>query len=749
MNDLEQTNSGTLSRWALAGMILAAAVLVLLTRSQPVGAVMTALTEGLMAVAIFVSAGGIGYAALRKVMPASASGALRALSGVLAGLWILSTLLLVVGSTVGALRWWLWWPILAVGLALAALQSRRAIERWKPAKRLDGRALVWVLAAVVAALWIAGATQPPGHLRLADNYDVLEYHLQVPREYYDANRIAPLEHNVYSHYPLGVEMLMLLAMILRMGAYEGVYVATLIHGLFGALSAAAVFGELRRDNDAQGRFSALLLASTPLLVALSWLAMVELAQVAAMTLAALWLRHWLAQPSARAAALLGAMLGLACCAKYLSVGLIAAPVLLVMLALAMRSLRRVGHVLLASGLALALFSPWLVRNTLATGNPVFPLATTLLGRGHWNQMSEQRWLAGHGPQILPPVPTPGVYEPRTPPSRLLGLFDNFVADEQFGQILKLLAGAGVCVLIASGRSACRWHWALAAVLGLQLGVWAVFTHEMPPRFLAPACVPLAILAGLALATLSAVKTNPLRRQAPPPATPWGRAVAVAVFLAAVGTSVLVSLGQLATVTPSVKEPDGQTLVQHLNGLPPDAMAFVNYSQPAPMGLGMPLDDPTRILLVGDAKAFFFPSGSLYATTFDRNILADFAREDLSAEEMFSRLRARGVTHILVNWAEIWRLATTYGFDPELSDSLVEAWQTDSNEPTLPVVERLEQAGLWRVMEGGRYWPQVPRLAKDKQKPLVWPVFTLYAMPWSRTASWRPASTSQPASAPGG
>ncbi len=39
------------------------------------------------------------------------------------------------------------------------------------------------------------------------DFDVLEYHLQGPKEYYQAGRIAFLPHNVYTSMPFGVEML--------------------------------------------------------------------------------------------------------------------------------------------------------------------------------------------------------------------------------------------------------------------------------------------------------------------------------------------------------------------------------------------------------------------------------------------------------------------------------------------------------------------------------------------------------------
>ncbi len=43
-------------------------------------------------------------------------------------------------------------------------------------------------------------------------FDALEYHLQGPKEYFLAERVAFLPHNVYTSMPFGVEMLHLLGM---------------------------------------------------------------------------------------------------------------------------------------------------------------------------------------------------------------------------------------------------------------------------------------------------------------------------------------------------------------------------------------------------------------------------------------------------------------------------------------------------------------------------------------------------------
>ena len=226
---------------------------------------------------VVLAAGGLGYLAIRRLIPEDAPRGLGVVSAIALGLWMLATLVLAVGSlSHGLLIAWVFWPVLVVGAMAALWQARGSLEKVVFPKRVDGRALVWVLLGIAAGLWLSGATCPPGYCQLGgDGYDVLEYHLQVPREHLAAQHIGSLEHNCYSYYPMGTEMLYLLAMVLRGGAYEGMYLATLTHGMFLALAVAAVFVSLRREDDAQARFSMVLLGTAPLLLYLSFQAMVE------------------------------------------------------------------------------------------------------------------------------------------------------------------------------------------------------------------------------------------------------------------------------------------------------------------------------------------------------------------------------------------------------------------------------------------------------------------------------------------
>ncbi|MCK4601291.1 MAG: glycosyltransferase family 39 protein, partial [Phycisphaerae bacterium] len=370
--------------------------------SLMVAALITFVTEGGLALLVFIAAGGYGDVIVRPLVGEDCPAGLRVATACGAGLWALGAAVLVIGSlTHGLLTGWLWWPVIGLGLVIAAWRGRGFLEGSSLPREIQGRSLIWVLLAVAVAVWITGATRPSGLVGTlgGDEYDVVEYHLQAPREYHDAGHVAPLRHNVYSHFPMGVEMLFLLSMCLRGGPYEGLYAAKLMHGLFAVAAVLAIVSCFRRE-EVRGWASGVLLATMPFVCYLSWLGMVELAEMFYLTLALLWLRRWAGDRSLRSAACVGMAMGGACAVKYLSVGFVVLPVVAMMALLSLARPRTTWHVLVAGATTVLLFSPWLIRNAATVGNPVFPLATSVFGSGdHWATGSDeqsaelrQRWV---------------------------------------------------------------------------------------------------------------------------------------------------------------------------------------------------------------------------------------------------------------------------------------------------------------------------------------------------------------------
>ena len=169
----------------------------------------TAVSEAMVLGLFVLAAGGWGHLCMRWLYPRGLSSGFRAVVSVAAGLGVISVLTLILGSTVGLADSLHGWGLLLAGAGLAGWQVRRRIMGVQISTRVSWSALLWVVFAIVVAYWWAGALRPPGLIGMAQNdfYDVLEYHLQVPREFLQAGRVEFLPHNVYSQYPLGVEML--------------------------------------------------------------------------------------------------------------------------------------------------------------------------------------------------------------------------------------------------------------------------------------------------------------------------------------------------------------------------------------------------------------------------------------------------------------------------------------------------------------------------------------------------------------
>ncbi len=712
MTDEHRDNSGVLSPGLPAVLVLLAggltfATLVGFTSNCLPAALITVVTEGGVAALIVIAAGGYAFPLVRRLSPSSAPTGLRVVTSCAFGLWMFSAAMLASGSAGGLLRGRLWWPIVGVGVVLAAWHGRKKLEAWRPARRCSGRVMIWVLVALAAGMWLAGAARAPGFIGSADAYDILEYHLQAPREFYNAGRVGRLTHNCYSYYPLGVEMLFLLGMCLRGGAYEGMYLAKMLHGAFGVLAVAGVFFALKRDDEVRGRFAAGLLATVPILLYLSWLAMVELAVVCYTALAMLWLREWLRAPDRRAAVCVGVMLGASCAVKYLSVGFVVAPVLVVMIISSLRSRRRLCHLPLVGFATLFLFAPWLIRNTVYTGNPVFPLATSVFGRGHWSDESDKRWVDGHAPDKRPPVPGPAGWKMPPQPGRVENFLNNFLGSRWFGPALLILAAAAVAAMIARGNRTDPWDVALLATAAMQLGVWAAFTRGMPPRFIVPVVAPVVLLAAGALAKLAGARAR------------WKTTIAVALFAAVAGMGLAEGYSIFRANTASRDDPPWPGRRIAAEGFP--------YHHAAE------LPDGSKILLVGEAKAFYFPPNTVYATCFDTHPLAELIDRGLGPREIHRELRSRGITHIWGNFSEVIRLAMTYGYPRSLSEDVLSR-AGSGRRPGMKLLDDLAALNLITEVKNV-HLPSQPARRGDS-----WPMAAIYTL----AAGISHPATSEPA-----
>src|SRR5262249_32210754 len=162
------------------------------------------LTDGLFLIGWLLGAMGIGFLILRALRIELAPKSLWVIASIAVGLGILSLLILALGLA-GWLNHWTAFVLICAPAAVAIFEisrlSKTSNRRWlrEPARW----SWLLLLLAPLLGVSIIAAMVPPGLLwgDEPNGYDVVEYHLQVPREWYEADRITPLTHNVFSYFP--------------------------------------------------------------------------------------------------------------------------------------------------------------------------------------------------------------------------------------------------------------------------------------------------------------------------------------------------------------------------------------------------------------------------------------------------------------------------------------------------------------------------------------------------------------------
>ena len=583
------------------------------------------LTDG-GAAALWTASAGFGGAVILRAMGIRCNAALFAATACGVGLGVYSLLLLGIG-----LAGWLTFGT-ALGLALlstAAFAVDAAARRpaWLTNRQVDlgpprraGRRWLLLLTAVPAGMALTAGSILPGLLwKPADPhpYDVVEYHLEMPREWYEQGRIGPQSHNVYGYFPFNAEMHALAAMHLRGGPWAGMYQAQYMSVIYAALAALAVYGATRSPS------AVAVVAGVPWTVMLAGVAYDESALVLYTALAAAWTLRAMRRRPVRRLILAGATAGLACGVKYTAV-----PMVLVALAVAAGATvlidrkpaawkrRRLIGIGCAGGAALLVLSPWLVRNAVWTGNPVYPLAMNVLGRGGMSAAQVERWNVAHAPPASEAALS----------MRPVALWRSVLIDGQYGYVLWPLTLAAAVVGMTDSRSR-RAALVLVTLLGGMLVVWLFFTHLLG-RFMVPAVPVAALLIGR------------IRLRAFTPVAAAGAGLMLLTTVMVVGPRLgpYADLGRRGFFGP------------------------VDLSFMLPKELNEAKNQGRPIVLVGDAGAFFYqvPAGQLhYKAVF--NLPAD-------APSALAAWVDPTLKHpvLVVNPTEVERLHITYRFVPPLS-----------------------------------------------------------------------------------
>jgi 4-amino-4-deoxy-L-arabinose transferase-like glycosyltransferase len=536
-------------------------------------------------------------------------------------------LLGVVTLLIGRLGWLDPW-LFRAGLGLVAAIGIGTSRVWR-AGRLKFDSLSCVLGLVIApflVVMILGSMLP------TIDFDVLEYHLQCPKEYFQAGRINFLPHNVYAAMPFGVEMLHLLAMEVLDDWWWGGLAGQLVVAFFAPAAAILIAATALRVGSARAAWiAAIVYLSTPWIYRLAVIAYVEgplcfyhasLVWAAVGGFANRSIFRW------RLWGLLGLLAGCAMGCKYPA--LISA--VLPFGALALVDCYRSRSVAAIMGYIVGwtvVMGPWLGKNVIDTGNPVYPLANSIFHGRFWGEARETQWSNAHGRQ------------PNTASRLMDSIID--VAGRSDWQSPLYVALAPLAFLRPGSRRLTSALWGFAA---FQFATWWLLTHRLD-RFWLPLLPPLAILAGLG--------------------ADWTRRRAWSIVLGVIMTvALLANLTYISTALAGLNEWTGD-------------LVFLRRDIPrrwnaALARLDAELPPGARPLLVGQAAVFHLEHNVVYNTVFNPETIELLARGS-SDHEFREALRQRNLTHIYVDWKEIQRHRQPggYGFSDFVQPWRFAAW----------------------------------------------------------------------------
>ena len=516
------------------------------------------------------------------------------------------------------------------------------LDQWsaepRPAELLSRRWL-WAIVPFITLI-VLGGILPPW------DFDVREYHLQVPKEWYQQGAVSFLPHNIYGNMPLGAEMHALAAMVATGDWWQGALIGKTVIACFAPLTAAALFACGRRFwNTTAGVVAAISYVTVPWVAHVSMSGLIDgaVACYALLALYALllhrrgmqavddeewrrsrpWNRHRL-----RYLILAGFLAGAAAACKYPAVLFVVVPLTLFAAFPKLRLFRwQAATVFLLA--VVAGCGLWYGKNWVLAGNPTYPLLYGVFGGETRTPEKNAQW-------------TDHAAVPRDAEGRRFSLSQLIESAAQIGWRSEF-HGPLIVPLALLALLSRPWHRPAGILLLFCLffiASWWLLTHRID-RFLVPLLPAAALLAGAGALWTTNVY--------------WSRALKVLLALGLVASFLL-------TVSPTLGVADMRILValDYLRHDPPDPQTGLSRMHPAHRIVNDVGPTGARVLLVGDARPFALDMDVLYSTCFD-DCLFEQLMAGHTTQQRRAILRRLNISHVYFDWQEIDRYRATYGF----------------------------------------------------------------------------------------
>lgn len=219
--------------------------------------------------------------------------------------------------------------------------------------------------------------------------DALTHHLYVPKLYLQHGGMYEIPNVVFSYYPMNLDLLYLIPMY-----FGNDIIPKFIHFAFALITAAMIYRYLSRRIDKQhALIGSLFFLSIPVIIRLSSTVYVDLGLICFFFASILYLFHWVENNFKIKYLIVSAVFcGLALGTKYN--GLVGLFLLGLFVPFVYsryhtgqkgQTAKTIGVFFTFVVVSLLVFSPWMIRNMVWTGNPVFPLYNSVFNHKTGNE----------------------------------------------------------------------------------------------------------------------------------------------------------------------------------------------------------------------------------------------------------------------------------------------------------------------------------------------------------------------------
>ena len=470
------------------------------------------------------------------------------------------------------------------------------------------------------------------------DFDELNYHLALPATYLRSHAITVIPYNMFSNFPLNVEMLFMPALALK-----STFACRSVSLLFLALCGITIFAMTKRYFNAKAAlFSSAIFLGLPNVIRHSILAYNDIGLVFFILLSIYALLNWERDNNDLWLVLSGAFCGLSIGVKYS--GGINFAFLALYIFFSRRNLKPLTY-FLGSGLIFVL--PWLLKNIAFVNNPVYPFLYSIFGGKYWSAFNMERYLrilSGYGPKNLSALPW--------------YLIGEWKTDFPLGPVLFIILPF---IFFVKNIDKKIKYFLIYAVLYFM--IWIKVSPTI--RFYLPPAALLCIIGGYTTEKYYE-KSKTLH----------GLLMLVVIFalfyyLCFIGMSIIQG-------SPLAKQQENEHLQR---------VAYVNRNLPS----------DTKILFIAEPRTFGFEKKVITNSIFDKEIMVELVKASKDTKEIIRELKKRKVAYLLINEPRLtWFTKINYfNWDNDHQKKLFEEFL---KSPHLKPIKKINVTTIYKISE---------------------------------------------------